>query len=221
VFEALGIERMGCSDWALREGLLFDVMGRIGDADVRDATIQELSRRYQVDEEQAARVEQTALALRRQVAEAWEIGAQRDADLLSWSARLHEIGLSIAHTQYHKHGAYLLEHADLPGFSREEQTLLALLVRSHRRKFAKQYFSRLDQPESQRVSRVAILLRLAVVLHRSRVDAPVPRILPGEQPGLVYIVFAEGWLNGHPLTRADLEQEAGYLKSAGVKLRFS
>lgn len=218
-FDALGIKQMAVADGALREGLLYDLLGRISHKDVREATIDSLSQRYQVDAEQAARVEATALYLLDRVADDWRLLTQESTNLLSWAARLHEIGLSIAHTGYHKHGAYLLEHADLPGFSRREQALLALLVRAHRRKFPAGIIAAITGKRREHALRLSVLLRVAVVLHRGHSEIPPPKISI-ESDTEVRLVFPEGWLNDHRLTEADLRQEAAYLESAGIKLSF-
>ena len=135
VFQALAIQRMSFSEGALREGLLYDLIGRVHDQDIRGHTISDAARRYQVDTEQAERVRATAVNLFQQARKSWGLDQRVDLRLLEWGAQLHEIGLSIAHTQYHRHGAYLLSNADLAGFSRPEQYNLAMLVRAHRRKF--------------------------------------------------------------------------------------
>ncbi len=221
VFEALGIERMHVSDWALREGLLFDLIGRIRHEDVRERTIAALCERYHVDREQAQRVEGTARRLLAKVAAGWALGEEEAENLLGWSARLHEIGLAIAHNQYHKHGAYLLENSDLPGFSRGEQKLLSILVRSHRRKFPTADFKELRREQMQRILRLAVVLRLAVLMHRSRSDAVIPTIGVVADGKSLSLRFPEGWLDAHPLTVADLEREAGFLKAGKLKLNFS
>ena len=174
IFESLQIDRIETSSGALREGLLYDLLGRYGQGDVRGETIDDLSRRYGVDHSQAARVERTALYLRAQVAESWRLRKEKYGNFLTWAARLHELGLMIAHNQYHKHGAYVLEHADMPGFSVPEQRVLAVLVRAHRRKFPTALIESLPGPTGERVAHLSLLLRLAVVLHRSRVETNLP-----------------------------------------------
>lgn len=220
-FEALGIERMRVSDGALREGLLFDLIGRIqAQDDVRGRTVANLASRYTVDTAQAERVEHTALDLLSQVAEAWSLDEDVSERLLSWAARLHELGLGIAHSGYHKHGAYVLANADLAGFSRRDQQLLAAVVRAHRRKFPVAVLRELPAAWIQPATRLALLLRLAVVLHRSRSPNPPPAIrLEGSAKSIV-LYFPEGWLAARPLTQADLEQEAEYLKADGIELRY-
>jgi len=219
LFETLGIKRMERSLGALREGLLYDLLGRLGPEDVRETTVLELMSKHRVDEGQAARVERTAMRLREQVTGSWGLGKERWGDCLRWAASLHEVGLAIAHSGYHKHGAYLLEHADLAGFSQEEQLLLAALVRAHRRKFPPQAFAALPGGRT-RARRLAVLLRVAAVLHRSRSDSIDPEVVARADGDSLSLELPEGWLAAHPLTQADLEQEAAYLRAAGFKLTF-
>ncbi len=219
-FEALCIERMQVSEGALREGLLYDLLGRIRHEDVRGRTIGMLSDRYHLDHAQAQRVEQTALACLTQVAQAWRLEGECAGNLLQWAGQLHEIGLTVAYSGYHKHGAYLLEFSDMPGFSRQEQKLLAALVRGHRRKFSASLFRDLPEGQRERIMRLAVLFRLAVLLHRSRHDTPLPPFALSAEGKALTLAFAEGWLEQHPLTQADLAQEAEFLKEAKFKLAF-
>ncbi len=220
-FNALEIEEMAVADWALREGLIYDLIGRINHEDVRERTILGICQRYGTDVEQAQRIDGTAQTLLHQLAPAWGmVGEECASQLLHWAARLHEIGLVVAHNQYHKHAAYLIENADLPGFSRQEQHLLALLVRVHRRKFADPLFKDLPKGQSERAVRLAVVLRLAVLLHRSRSEQPLPAIGVEASNGHLSLKFPPGWLDQHPLTQADLSQEAEYLTAAKVGLSF-
>ncbi|MGH1460517.1 MAG: exopolyphosphatase [Neptuniibacter sp.] len=219
VFEALDIEEMSFSEGALREGVLYDMAGRLRHEDVRDRTITAMMQRYHVDQEQADRVEHTALLAWAQLKESWELSPMH-YDMLSWAARTHEIGLTIAHSQFHKHSAYMLTHSDLPGFTRREQLQLATLVRGHRRKFPKDEFKKLPKRLQEPYRRLCILLRLAVVLHRSRSKDRLPAVTFTTENKKLMVEFPDGWLDHHPLTLADLEQEADYLNSADYKLRF-
>jgi exopolyphosphatase/guanosine-5'-triphosphate,3'-diphosphate pyrophosphatase len=220
LFESLGIDRMQVSDWALREGLLFDLVGRIRHEDVRERTIVALTGQYYADMAQAQRVRRTALRLLNQVIRDWSLGSEEDGNLLAWAAELHEIGLAVAHASHHKHAAYLIANSDLPGFSREEQRLLAAVVRAHRRKLPLAELKELPAAESVRALRLAVLLRLAVALHRSRSDAPLPEVALSANDKGARLAFPAGWLDAHPLTRADLEVEAEFLKAAKVRLAF-
>ncbi|RMG58156.1 MAG: exopolyphosphatase [Gammaproteobacteria bacterium] len=214
----LDIELMKVSDGALREGLIYDLIGRGEPESIRGRTVQTLARRLQVDEEQARRVATFAERLFQGVAEDWGL-EQEDLELLQWSASLHEVGRVIAHSQYHKHGHYLLAHADMPGFSLQDQQSLALLVRAHRRKFPARLFAELPPEEARRLERLALLLRLSVLLHRSREDREIPlQGIRGQEAGLK-ISFDEEWLEAHQLTRTDLLAERALLEAAGLQLK--
>jgi len=217
-FESLGIEQMACSDGALREGLLYDLLGRIRHEDIREHTVAALSTRYHVDIGQARRVEQTAQLVLKPLIRIW--GLKNHATLLSWAARLHEIGLSVSHSQYHKHGAYLIANSDMPGFSREDQQLVAALILGQRSKFPLPVFQDFANGLCDTAQRLCIILRLAVLLNRSRSKQPLPKISFTEIAKTLHMKFPRGWLNEHPLTRADLAQEAKYLKPAKVNLKI-
>ncbi len=213
-FQALGIKRLEVSEGALREGLLYDLLGRIGHHDIREHSIEALLERYHIDRAQALAVARSARALLAQVAEAWQLHAPEHTAWLEWAARLHEIGLAIDHTRYHRHGAYLVENADLPGFSRQDQRRVAVLIRAHRRKFPAALLHAL--PGSLHL---AVLLRLAVLLHRARQPQMAPLKLDATHTTLT-LRFPIGWLEHHPLTATDLRQEASDLKAAGLKLKI-
>ncbi|WP_290616073.1 Ppx/GppA phosphatase family protein [Immundisolibacter sp.] len=219
LFEGLGLAQLEISDGALRQGLLYDQLGRIHNADIRDLTVAQLARRYHVDGAHARRVARTLQRCLGMVGAAWELTDPHHARLLTWAAQLHEIGLDVAHAQYHKHGAYILEHADLAGFSRQEQHQLALLVRVHRRKFALTEFATLADDTRRSLTRQAVLLRLVVALHRSRAALRLPRFTLHAAGNTLTIDFPPGWLERHPLTGADLAQEAQFLAAAGFTLR--
>jgi exopolyphosphatase/guanosine-5'-triphosphate,3'-diphosphate pyrophosphatase len=210
IFEALALESMRVSDGALREGLLYDSLGRIQHEDVRERTVSAMMQRHHVDEVHAMRVERCALDLWQQVRKAWKIGSSESRRLLRWAARLHEIGLVIAHSGHQKHGAYLLANSDLPGFSRREQRLLAALVRGSRRKFPAAAF----KEHGKTAQRLCILLRLAILLHRGRMDSGFPQVRLEVDGYRIRLAFPEAWIEAHPLTLADLEREAAYLRVA-------
>jgi exopolyphosphatase / guanosine-5'-triphosphate,3'-diphosphate pyrophosphatase len=221
VFAAFGLERMAVSDGSLREGVLYDLFGRLGPGDVRPRTLARLQEQYRVDLPQAARVERSALALLAEVTrEGWEVGGAQAASWLAWAARVHEIGLAVAHGGYHKHGAYLLTNSELAGFSLQEQRRLALMVRGHRRKLPAGLFDELPAEERAGALRLTLLLRLAVLLNRSRSDRELPAIAVEGGERDLRLRFPRGWLDERPLAVADLEQEAAWLASAGWELRW-
>ncbi len=220
VFQALRIKRMLHSSGALREGLLYDLLGRIHHEDIREETVRSLARRYQCDEAQSRRIESTAMLLLEQVADDWKLRRGDAGQWLRWAALSHETGLVIAHNQYHRHGAYLIEHSDLPGFSLRDQRLLATLVRTHRRKLKSAMLDLLPESMHQTTLRLATLLRLAVLLHRDRAAHELGGLRVRCKNERITLAFPPGWLDDHALTRADLDQERKYLKAVGIRLSY-
>jgi exopolyphosphatase/guanosine-5'-triphosphate,3'-diphosphate pyrophosphatase len=220
IFDALNLDRINVSSGALREGLLFDLIGRMHNEDIRDKTIADVCQRYSIDIEQAERVKATAVYFFHQSRSEWQFNEKNDLKLLQWGALIHEIGLSIAHAQYHRHGDYLITHSDLAGFSRQEQNKLAKLVRCHRRKFPLDEFAAIPETTRSTITRLGILLRLAVVLHRSRSNSALPEIRLEAQTNKIHLSFPADWLSSHPLTLVDLQTEQDYLQTAGFKLTF-
>lgn len=219
LFEVLDIDVMEVSDAALREGLLLDFVERRDHRDVRSHSVHAMTERFGVDRDQAGHVADTAVAL----FEGLHHSASVDADLavyLDWAARLHELGLTVSHSGYHKHGAYIVENADLMGFSRAEQALLAALIRTHRGRFQLQAFENLPARFRKGAALLVVVLRLAVLLNRGRNGTAemIPRAeIDGEE---IVLTFPQGWLEAHPLTEADLADEARVLKAATFGLRF-
>ncbi|HET7758033.1 MAG TPA: hypothetical protein VFK87_12320, partial [Steroidobacteraceae bacterium] len=154
-----------------------------------------------------------------QVSATWKLDDPLALLALKWAARLHEIGLDVSHSGYHRHGAYLLENADMPGFPREEQRLLARVVGAHRRKLALEGLEELVPPWDRSALYLIILLRLAVLLHRGRSATALPAIELTATPRSLEMRFPARWLKEHPLTSADLQQEVDYLRASGFRLR--
>ncbi|HTY50377.1 MAG TPA: exopolyphosphatase [Steroidobacteraceae bacterium] len=220
VLDVLGIQEMRIAEGAMREGLLYDMIGRLTDEDARERTVRAMQQRYHADPAQAERVEATVLGFLAQTREAWKLGEDPLAELsLKWASRLHELGLDVSHNGYHRHGAYLLENADMPGFSREEQRLLARLVGGHRRKLSLEGLEELVPPWDRGALYLIVLLRLAVLLHRGRSPAALPPIGLAARPRSLEVKFPARWLREHPLTAADLQQEVDLLKPHGFRLR--
>ncbi len=221
LFQDLGITDMVTSAGALREGALYDLLGRIHHEDVRERTIRWFQERYHVDTDHAERVERTALSLFRQACVDWTPHDPDHAEQqLHWASRLFEIGLAINHTGHHKHGSYLVQHAYMAGFSRGEQQILAALILNSRRKVHREALESLDPLRRDDVLMLAVLFRLAVQLNRSR-DADLPRfVLRLKDRERLRLVFPEGWLAERPLTLASLEEEAAHLSSFGVQVAW-
>jgi exopolyphosphatase/guanosine-5'-triphosphate,3'-diphosphate pyrophosphatase len=219
-FEALKISNMQVSEGALREGLLYEHLGRIQSEDTRLKTVSSVQQRFKISQKHARRVSKKAHQLLTACEETWGLRLE-DAELLHWASSLHEIGLAVSLNGYQKHGAYLLENADLPGFSFWEQARMSFLVRCHRKKISKKLFGTLSEHYQQTALKLVILLRLAVLLHRSRKEetAVIENISATENSLILH--FAKDELIKHPLQLASLEQETKYLQNVDFELIFS
>ncbi|MCB1568467.1 MAG: exopolyphosphatase [Xanthomonadales bacterium] len=216
-FRQLGLRQMRVCDTAMREGVLHDMLGRVRQNDPREAAIAAMVLRYGVDKDHAARVEATVLNLFDQVAEGLELGSE-DRLMLAWAARLHELGLAISHSHHQKHGAYLLQHSDIDGFSRQEQNVLATLVRCQRRGLQRHVLNELPGRMARNTIYTVVLLRLAILLHRSRDHAPLPEVKLALNEGRAQLELPRTWLLAHALAQADLKVEHEALKSIGIHL---
>jgi exopolyphosphatase / guanosine-5'-triphosphate,3'-diphosphate pyrophosphatase len=219
ILSVFDIKAMRVADGALREGLLYDVIGRLTNEDARVRSVRAMQGRYHVDTAQAERVEATALDFLRQTQNEWGLEDTLAELVVCWAARLHEVGLDVSHSHYHKHGAYLLEHADMPGFPQEEQRILAAVVGAHRRKLHLDALEELTPPWHIKAEFLIVILRLAVLLQRGRTAVPLPRIELKVKGRALELLFPKGWLDDHPLTATDLENEVEYLDGAGFRLR--
>jgi exopolyphosphatase/guanosine-5'-triphosphate,3'-diphosphate pyrophosphatase len=214
VLSELRVPQMTVAGGGMREGLLYDLLGRVHRHDMRDVTVAQFMHRYHVDAPQARRVAALALDLYRR------LGADESNDdamlILDWAAKLHEIGISVAYSGYHKHSAYILGQADMPGFSRDEQAQLALLVLAHRRSLKK------IQPQLDETTvdwRAVLALRLAVLLYRGRTDATLPSIQAKAQAHRFRMTLDTDWLARNPLTAAALREETLEWEKIGAELR--
>ena len=222
--ELLGVLRVNVlqvSDGALREGLLYDLLGRLQHEDARERSVHAMAARYNVDGNQAMRVAQTAALLLDQCAGKWMLAQPLSGSILGWSARLHEIGLDISHDGFQQHGAYVAEHADLPGFPRAEQRFVAFLIGSQRHQIDAHRMNQLPRSWRETALRLVMLLRLAVLLNRSRSMEDLPGIGLSVGARSLELHFDAAWLQANPLTVADLEREQDYLHAVGYQLEFS
>jgi exopolyphosphatase/guanosine-5'-triphosphate,3'-diphosphate pyrophosphatase len=199
LFEELGVETMTVALGAMREGILWDLLGRVHDRDMRDITITQFQRRYHVDGKQARRVAELAQQLAHGLAPQLDDDALR---ALAWAASLHEIGISIAHSGFHKHGAYILENADMPGFSRRDQIRLAALVRASRGGLGKLGYTRSDPNWP-----LILCLRLAVLFNSGRNNPTLPKMRLECRDGACELHLPAAWLSSNPLTQAALDAE--------------
>ncbi|MGC6415771.1 MAG: exopolyphosphatase [Bradymonadia bacterium] len=221
LFRSLSIEKMRASSSALREGVIADLLGRVRDQDVRDETVRRLQQRYAVDQRQAERVRNLVHALAGQAFPHWEMESEDNRKLLEWAALLHEIGKTVNYTGYHRHGAYLVAHTNMAGFSRTEQTQLAALILGQRRKLVVERIQDLVGHQIEPTLRLIVLFRLATRLLRTRSPRPRPHIGLRVDGNRIKLKFPLDWIKEKPLTRADLKQEAQWLSEAGFKLTWN
>lgn len=216
VFRELGIEQMLTAPGSLREGMLYDLLGRFHSRDMREVTVQQFMRRYSVDSAQAKRVEALALSFFRQLSENMELDFAAGAQRLAWAAKLHEIGISIAHNGYHKHGAYIVRNADMLGFSRKDQELLSVLLLAHRGSLKKM----LGLIDSAELMLAAFALRLAALFCRNRTDAAAPPVKLTVTAKRWRLELDPQWAAEHPMTQSALENEVAEWRVLGAELRI-
>ena len=212
IVDELKIRSVTIAGGALRQGILWDLLGRVHHHDMRDVTVAQLMRRYHVDAGQARRVGRLANRLLKKIVDEETIETARQ--WTDWAASLHEIGITVAYSGYHKHSAYILRNADMPGFSRMEQERLAVLVLAHRgqlRKFGEVAIADDDWP-------LAAALRIAALFHRSRTDANLPELSLKRRNGAFVLGVPEPWLNDNPLTETALREEINLWRGSGRSL---
>ena len=221
VFNVMKIDELTPCPGALREGVLFDLVGRLHHEDVREKTIDWFCERYQVDLAHATQVHRVAEGIFQQVRNSWNLEEPAARKLLRWACYLHEIGSSISHTGFHKHSAYLVENADMAGFSRNAQRILSSIIRNHRRKFHVELIEELPERYVSLAKYLSIILRIATTLQRSRGDQ-APRAIEAKttRNGII-LHFSKEWLELHPMTSVDLNKDIEYLRAADFNLEIA
>lgn len=216
VLSELDIESMVAAGGSMRQGVLYDMLGRFQRKDMRDVTVAQFMRRYHVDALQARRVGALALSLYGQLTAEAGKPDETAPRFIAWAAKLHEIGISVAYSGYHKHSAYIINNADMPGFSRDEQVKLALLVQAHRRSLKKVG----NGLEGILDWSIVLALRLAALFCRGRADVALPPLQVRAQGKKFRLVLAPGWLAKNPLTATALRDEIGDWDRTGFELRI-
>jgi exopolyphosphatase/guanosine-5'-triphosphate,3'-diphosphate pyrophosphatase len=219
-FDALEIDALKVSPYALREGVLADMLGRLEHRDPRDTTVEALMARYSVDPAQVDRVKRTALAACEKFGDGLFLRPVH-RQLLGWAADLHEIGLGVSHSHYHQHSGYLVENSDMAGFTRQEQLFLAALVRHQRRAIPRSFTDPLPTRLHEPLRTTLWCLRFACILCRGREDAAIPAFRLSASDTTITAAFGAEWMETHPLTVFDLQQEAKDLKAIGLQFRIS
>lgn len=219
ILDAFGIGEMRAARGAMREGILYDLIGRHAEADIRESSIRSFADRHGVDRAQAERVQQTALSLLRDVAGPWKLDLAEAAPYLRWAAMLHEIGQSLSYTGYHKHGAYLVRNASLAGLAREDGALIAALIGFHRRRPHLDLLEPLAPRARKTALRLAALLRIAVTLHRARAEGALPVSAVADGKRLTLRVPAS-WARDQTLSLDEIRQERAWIRDMGLRVRL-
>jgi exopolyphosphatase/guanosine-5'-triphosphate,3'-diphosphate pyrophosphatase len=218
-FETFELQRLRTSSFALREGLLYDMLGRLEHRDPRDNTVLALKRRYGVDENQTERVKATVATLFKQLSDECGLRSAHQ-QLLDWAADLHEVGLGVSHSHYQEHSGYLVQQSDMPGFTTTEQQFIAALVRYHRRAIVGDFTQALPTRVHQALKHCLLCLRLACIFCRSRDSNTIPQITIQASQKAFSLLLPEEWMRSHPLTMHDLQVEAIEARPTGISLRI-
>ncbi|OEY70870.1 guanosine-5'-triphosphate,3'-diphosphate pyrophosphatase [Rheinheimera salexigens] len=221
LFRQLNIKTMILSGGALREGVLYSLLPQLHQNDVRNRTVQSLMVRYFIDQQQAQRVAEVAADLALQLEPSWDLKCFDGHNLLHSSALIHEIGLLIEYKNHHHHGAYIITHTELPGFTRAQQQLLMALVHNHRADINDKIIANQTMTSVLLAQRLTRILRLAVILSMRRRDEVLPQVSISSDSEKLLLTLPDSWLEQHPLMSAELEQEIQYQQLAGWHLTIS
>ena len=220
IFDVLGVEVMRTSSGALREGVIYDLMGRLRHEDVRERTIQAMLQRYSVDQPTAETVGNYARHLASQTASSWRL-SDDDIELLVWTARLHEVGVAISQKHYNRHSAYLIENSDMPGFSQGEQLTMSRLLRGHRGKLPSYLFEDIPGKKREKLARMLVLLRMAVILKHAGPSAMQPDFAARAKGDKLKVHFPAQWRADYPLTIWEISESNSAFEKLGVKVRLT
>lgn len=215
LMKAFSLEQMDVSIGALREGLIYEMSDGPKTISVTKRSIRKLCEQFTVDRVQAESVQRYSEDI---IEKSGVKIKKRLLHLLNGAIKLHELGLSIAHSHYHKIGAYVVQHADMPGFSNQQKLVMATLIRLHRRKISKNVLANLTERQYEVVVQLLVIMRLSVVFARNRYFEPVPIESLKWQKKTVSIEIDKEWLIDHPLIKADLKDEQKQWPNMGVEL---
>ena len=222
ILASLRVSELHVSEGALREGLLFQMEDSFQRSDIRMRTTENLASKHAVDLEHADRVKKQATLFLQQIHQ--NLGIKKHSelfDLLQWGALLHEVGLSISLQAFHRHSAYILRHTYMPGFNREQQSVLATLVRFQRKALKLHEMEELTLFKKKHVVSLIRILRLAILLHGQRSNDPLPLLeLSTDGPTWTLSSQDSSWVSNNKLLHADLTTEQKHWRNAGWDLHF-
>lgn len=218
LMKVFSLQQMDVSSGALREGLIYEMLDGPKSFSVTKRSIRKLTEQFSVDTVHAENIQRHSEDLlshyNRKI-------KKRILNLLEGAIKLHEIGLSIAHSHYHKIGAYLVQHADMPGFSNQQKLVMATWIRLHRRKISKSVLANLTERQHEVVMSLLVVMRLAVIFARNRHFEPVPIELFQWHGNQIQLGVNADWLVDHPLIKADLKDEVKRWRAIGVELMIN
>ena len=218
-FDVFDLDVLKASPFALREGVLHDLLGRMENRDPREKTIQAFKTRYAVDPDQVGRVKKTALLAYDHIHDELTLRPAHQK-LLAWATDLHEVGLSVSHSHYQRHSGYLVSYSDMAGFTQQEQLFLAALIQYHRRPVAKSFARALPARLHEPLRLTLFCLRLACILCRTRDNLAIPDFQLNRNDHNISVIFPAQWQRTHPLTMADLTREIDQLDMIGLQFQI-
>lgn len=216
IMEEFLIEKVYFTDAALREGVLYGMDDRLKASDIRERTANNLAVKYGIDRQQAQRVKDTAEYLFEKAQPIWGLTSD-DKQMLVWAARLHEVGLQINYSGYHRHGSYVLLNTPMPGFNREQQAVLGTLVRMHRKKIQASVFPKLRYWPVFKLLRLVRLLRIAYTMHVAR-DLDAPQFDASFENDTIILMFPKKANEFSPVMFMDLKDEVRRQADEGLSL---
>lgn len=203
----LDIEAVAPVEAGLRMGVMWDLYLRSMQRDRREQSVAAVARKFHVDEERAARVASQAGALYAQLKPAGDAFVRP----LQWSALLHEMGMVVSHTGYHKHAAYMIENADLPGFTTREQKVMGKLILAQKGNLRK-VADGLADPD---FAKAVLALRMAILLMHARLDTEAGE-LRLKMKSRIELDIRRDWVAGHPTLSYWIEKEQEWWDEVGV-----
>ncbi|MBU2877642.1 Ppx/GppA phosphatase family protein [Aliiglaciecola lipolytica] len=220
LFEQLKIQEMQISGGALREGLIYGMLENCEKNDRRSHSINDAIKTYHIDEQQAQRVCNVAVNFYKQLCSQSNICNFDALAVIEAASLLHEIGLHIEYKQYHIHGAYILSHINLNGYSQMQRKSIRDLVLSHRAELDLNKFSQYHPDMQPLLYGLVRILRLSCLLSIRRKDDLLPEIKLQIDDQHWHLTFPEGWLRAHPLIDVELANEKWLQHKAGLPLSF-
>lgn len=220
IFETFDIEDVQIAGGAIREGILYELLPNMRNVNIRQRTLAGLIERYSIDERHAYRVANIADQAFNDLGDAWQL-PNNLASILQSACVLHEIGLLLEYKKNKQHAEYILNNADLAGFSNAERKLLIALVSNYKTEI--NFVSLAEQSFTTNTLAVQIIaiLRLAVILSRRRTDDSLERVEFSGKSGGLTLTLETSFLKKHPLIYDGLKREVEFLAQLKLQLNIT